>query len=158
MRAFRAAEDGYSRRMEWQQGDYLVTDENERVDLPAVCGLLSGTYWASQRAPEAIVRSVRHSFCFSLFHQGKQVGLMRVITDFTTMGYLCDVVIAEEHRARGLGKWMLEIILQHPSLKGCRLDLFTADAQEFYRSFGFGPHRFTSMVRYPAEDTGGSGP
>ena len=28
-------------------------------------------------------------------------------------------------------------------------NVFTKDAQEFYRAFGFGPHRYTNMVRYP---------
>ncbi len=137
--------------MDWQNGEYTITDENERVDLRAVCTLLAGTYWANRRAPEVIVRSVRHSLCFSLFHGGEQVGLMRVVTDFATVGYLCDVVIGEAHRGRGLGKWMMEVVLAHPQLRGCRLDLFTGDAQEFYRGFGFGPHRYTSMVRYPEE-------
>jgi hypothetical protein len=34
-------------------------------------------------------------------------------------------------------------------LVDCRIDLFTRDAQAFYQRFGFAPHRFTSMVRYP---------
>jgi GNAT superfamily N-acetyltransferase len=62
------------------------------------------------------------------------------------------VVISEEYRGRGLGEWMLGRIIAHPDLKTCRLDLFTKDAQEFYRRFQFGPHRFTSMVRYPDAD------
>jgi GNAT superfamily N-acetyltransferase len=144
--------------MEWHHNDYTLTDANERVDLRAVCTLLAGTYWAAHRAPDAIVRSVRHSLCFSLFHAGEQVGLMRVVTDYATVGYLCDVIISDAHRGHGLGKWMMEVILTHPGLQGCRLDLFTADAQEFYRSFGFGPHRFTSMVRYPEKYAGGAGP
>lgn len=135
--------------MEWKNGEYLLTDERARVDVPAVCELLGGTYWAKNRPPEAVVRSIRNSLCFSLFHGMKQIGLTRVVTDQATMGYLCDVVISDEHRGHGLGKWMLATIIDHPDLRGCRLDLFTADAQEFYRSFGFGPHRFTSMVRYP---------
>jgi GNAT superfamily N-acetyltransferase len=139
--------------MEWQKGEYTITDDNERVDLRGVCVLLAGTYWANRRAPEVIERSIRHSLCFSLFCGSEQVGLIRVVTDFATMGYLCDVVIAEAHRGRGLGKWMLEVVLGHPQLRGCRLDLFTGDAQEFYRAFGFGPHRYTSMVRYPPEET-----
>jgi GNAT superfamily N-acetyltransferase len=143
--------------MEWHHGEYTLTDEPARADLRAICSLLAGTYWAKERAPEAIERSVRNSMCFSLLHGGKQVGLTRVVTDRATVGYLCDVIIADDHRGRGLGKWMLATILEHPDLRGCRIDLFTGDAQEFYRAFGFGPHRYTSMVRYPPDYAGGSG-
>lgn len=139
--------------MEWQRAEYTLTDDPARIDFRAVCSLLAETYWAGDRTPEIIERSLRHSLCFSLFHAGGQIGLTRVVTDYATVGYLCDVVIAPGHRGRGLGKWLMEIILAHPALQGCRLDLFTGDAQEFYRAFGFGPHRYTSMVRYPPGKT-----
>jgi GNAT superfamily N-acetyltransferase len=143
--------------MEWRLREYVLTDDPERADLAAICTLLSGTYWAKGRTPAVIDRSVRGSLCFSLFHEGRQIGLTRVVTDLATVGYVCDVVIAEEHRGQGIGRWMMATIIAHPELRGCRLDLFTGDAQEFYRSFGFGPPRYTSMVRYPDDYAGGSG-
>ena len=118
--------------------------------MDAVEALLRDTYWAADRPRSVLERSVQNSLCFGLFHEGVQVGFGRVVTDFATVAYLCDVVIANGHRGRGVGKWMLTCILEHPQLKGCRIDLFTKDAQEFYRRFGFGPHRYTNMVRYPA--------
>jgi len=136
--------------MTWQQDDYTLTDETARLDLAAVAALLHSTYWAADRSAETIERSLRHSLNFGLFHGAQQVGFARVVTDRATVGYLCDVVIAEGHRGQGLGKWLLTCVLEHPELKGCRIDLFTRDAQEFYRAFGFGPHRYTYMVRYPA--------
>jgi ribosomal protein S18 acetylase RimI-like enzyme len=78
------------------------------------------------------------------------VGFARIITDYSTHAYLCDVVIAEAHRRKGVGKWMLRQILDHPSLPGCRIDLFTRSAQGFYRGFGFGTHKDESLVRYPS--------
>ena len=92
---------------------------------------------------------------FGLFHASRQIGFARVVSDRATVGYLCDVIIAPEHRGGGLGKWMLKTILEHPELKTCRIDLFTRDAQEFYRQFGFAPHKFTNLVRYPTDYAGG---
>ena len=135
--------------MEWQRESYTISDDSKRLDLEAVCRLVQGTYWASRRGKAAIARSLRHSMCFGIYHASGQVGLARVVTDKTTVGYICDVVIDEGHRGRGLAKWLLACIIEHPDLKECRLDLFTRDAQELYRFFGFGPHRYTSMVRYP---------
>lgn len=142
--------------MQWQHGDYTLADETARLDLAATAALLRSTYWAAERPREIIERSLRHSLSFGLFHGAEQVGFARVITDRATVGYLCDVVIAEKHRGQGLGKWLLTCILEHPELKGCRIDLFTKDAQEFYRAFGFGPHRYTNMVRYPTGHAGGN--
>lgn len=135
--------------MEWQNGEYTLTDDPARLDIGIVCLLLWNTYWAEGRSREIIEKSIRHSLTFSLLHHDTQVGFGRVVTDYTTVSYLCDVVIAPEHRGKGIGKWMLQRILDHPQLSTTRMDLFTKDAQEFYRQFGFGNHKFESMVRYP---------
>jgi len=50
---------------------------------------------------------------------------------------------------------MMRQILQHPELSGCRIDLFTRDAHGFYRSLGFGPHKYECLVRYPPGYEGG---
>ena len=139
--------------MHWQHGDYSLTDETTRLELAVVIALLRATYWAADRSSETIECSLRHSLNFGLFHGGEQIGFARVVTDRATVGYLCDVVIAEGHRGQGLGKWLLNSILKHPELRGCRIDLFTKDAQEFYAAFGFGPHRYTNMVRYPKAES-----
>ena len=137
--------------MEWQSKDVTLTDDPGKIDLESVCKLLRNTYWADKRAREIIERSVRQSLSFAILREGELIGFARVVTDRATVGYLCDFVIAKEFRARGLGRWVLARILEHPDLQSCRIDLFTRDAQEFYKGFGFGPHRFTSMVRYPAD-------
>ena len=135
--------------MEWQRDAYTLTDETARLDLASVVALLRNTYWAAERSVEITERSLRHSLAFGLFHGAEQVGFARVVSDRATVAYLCDVVIADVHRGKGIGKWVLTCILEHPELRGCRIDLFTKDAQEFYRAFGFGPHKYTNMVRYP---------
>ena len=138
--------------MEWTHEDYTLTDDPDRIDFAALCSLLWGTYWAGTRGREVIERSVRRSLAFALLREGKLAGFARVVTDAATVGYLCDFVIGQDHRGHGNGQWMLARILGHPDLRGCRIDLFTRDAQEFYEPFGFGPHKFTSMVRYPPRE------
>ena len=142
--------------MDWHFGEFSLTDDSSRVDLDRVCALLQSTYWAAKRSRAVIETSLRHSINFSLIEEGRQIGFARVITDHATHGYLCDVVIEPDHRGKGLGKWMLRQILDHPAISSCRVDLFTKDAQEFYRGFGFGPHKFPCLVRYPPGYAGGS--
>ncbi len=136
--------------MQLIEAGYTLTDEHNRVDLDAVCRLLASTYWAAKRSREHVETSIQHSLCFSVFHDGAQVGFARVITDQSTHGYLCDVVLDEAHRGKGIGQTLLKFILGHPQLRTCRIDLVTRDAQGFYEPFGFGPHRFECLVRYPS--------
>ena len=72
--------------------------------------------------------------------QSPQVGFARVISDFATVAYLGDVFVLESHRGRGLSKWMMECIMQHPALQGLRRwILLTRDAHGLYAQSGFTP-------------------
>jgi ribosomal protein S18 acetylase RimI-like enzyme len=60
---------------------------------------------------DVIKKSIDHSVCFSLFKKNLQIGFARVVTDYSTFGYLADVIIDKEYRGRGLGKWFVETIV-----------------------------------------------
>ncbi len=89
--------------------------------------------------PEEVVRrSVENSLCFGVYSDEEQVGFARVVTGRATFAYLADVFVLEAHRGRGLGKWMMEVIISHPRLQGFRRwMLATRDAHALYRRFGF---------------------
>ena len=123
--------------MQISRDGYVLSDDKSRLDLKAVCELLHATYWAKDRSRESIGKSIEHSVCFGLFHDGRQVGFARAVTDHTTFTWICDVVIAPEHRGRGLGKWMVECMLQHPELQTTTHVLRTKDAHTLYEQFGF---------------------
>ena len=85
-----------------------------------------------------MARSIAGSLCFALLHGGRQVGFARVVTDRATFAYLCDVYVLEEHRGRGLGKWLVEEVRAHPDLQGLRrIVLVTKDAHGLYAGLGF---------------------
>ena len=109
--------------MNWIHEPYSLTDETAQLDFDATVALIQSTYWAATRSREVIEQSLRHSLNFGLFHRGTQVGFARVVTDRATVGYLCDVVIADAHRGQGAGRWMLQCILDHPEMRACRIDL-----------------------------------
>ena len=120
------------------RGDYSISTDVERLDVPAIHAYLRRSYW-SPGVPIAIVeRAVANSLCFGLFHRQDQVGLARVITDRATFAYLSDVYVLESHRGQGLSKWLLEAIQGHKDLKGLRrFMLATQDAHGLYSQFGF---------------------
>lgn len=123
--------------VEYCQGEFLITIDPARVDKEAVCGFLANTYWARRRPQEVIIRSLENSLCFSLFYRQQQIGIARVVTDYATFAYLCDVYLEEQFRGRGLGKWLLDCIVNHPQLQDLNWCLLTGNAHSFYEQFGF---------------------
>src|SRR5258708_21922770 len=128
---------------ELRRGDYFISTERSLLDLDVIHDFLSQWYWAEGIPRAVVARSLQHSLCFGLYGQppgacAKQVGFAGVISDFATFAYLGDVFILPEHRGRGLGKWLMESILQHPELQGLRRwSLVTRDAHRLYSEFGF---------------------
>jgi len=120
------------------RGDFTISTDPGRLDLPAIHGFLTRSYWA-QGIDQATVRlAVENSLCFGVFHGERQVGFARLVTDQATFAYLADVFIIEEFRGRGLAKWMMSVIADHPPLQRLRRWLLaTRDAHELYRRYGF---------------------
>ena len=123
---------------EFQNGEFLLTTDPTKLDREAVFALLKQTYWADKRTEEITLRAIENSLCFSLFQKDRQIGLIRLVTDYATYAYLCDVIISQEVRHAGLGSWCLSCVFKHPDLQGLRRwNLATKDAQTFYEKFGF---------------------
>lgn len=127
--------------MEKTHGAYLLSTDRDKLDVEVIHQFLStASYWAQHIPREVVVRSIKGSLCFGIYHEGTQVGFARVITDNATFGYLADVFVLPAHRGRGLSKWMMECILAHPDLQGMRrFMLATRDAHTLYAQFGFEP-------------------
>ncbi|HLP31347.1 MAG TPA: GNAT family N-acetyltransferase [Geothrix sp.] len=117
---------------------YSISTETHRMDVGAVHAFLSRSYWSPGIPREKVQRAIDHSLCFGIFHGADQVGFARVITDRTTFAYLADVYVLEDHRGKGLSKWLMDVIQAHPDLQGLRrFMLATRDAHGLYRQFGF---------------------
>ncbi|MFZ0319475.1 MAG: GNAT family N-acetyltransferase [Candidatus Sulfotelmatobacter sp.] len=127
--------------MEYAHGEFVISTDRERLSLDVVHGFLSDCYWAKGIPREVVTRSIEHSLCFGIYDgSGAQVGFARVISDFATVAYLGDAFVLETHRGRGLSKWMMECIVQHPALQNLRRwILLTRDAHGLYSKFGFTP-------------------
>lgn len=120
-------------------GSYTVSDDPGRLDVRAIHAYLTRSYWSAGIPFELLSRAVRSSLCIGAYDRADaQVGLVRLVSDYATFCYVCDVYVLEEHRGRGLSKAMLGMVMDHPTLQGLRRwSLVTADAQGLYRQFGF---------------------
>jgi GNAT superfamily N-acetyltransferase len=125
---------------EYRNDRYLVSTDRERLQIDVIHGYLRRSYWA-EGIPEEIVRtSLSTSLCFGLYDGEIQIGLARVVTDYATFAYLCDVFVLEEYRGQGLGTWMVRCAVAHPELQGVRKwVLGTRDAHGLYAKIGFTP-------------------
>lgn len=127
--------------------DYRLTDEADTFDVPAIAALLQTTYWAGHRSVQQIAESLTHSTCLALTCKGVTLGFVRALTDHSVNSYICDFVIAQECQGKGLGTWMLELLMAHPSLARTNQLLITKDAMAFYEQHGFAPHPYVCMKR-----------
>ena len=123
---------------EWQKDDYILSTDKTKIDINTVHQFLSHSHWAEGISIELVKQSIENSLCFGIYHLKKQIGFARVISDLTTFAYLADVFIIPEERGKGLSKWLMQMIIEHPHLQGLRrFTLATRDAHELYAQFGF---------------------
>ncbi|WP_366777455.1 GNAT family N-acetyltransferase [uncultured Clostridium sp.] len=60
-----------------------------------------------------------------------------VISDFSTVYYICDVIINEDYRGNGMGKALINTITSEEEFKDIHGLLLTGDAHGLYKQFGF---------------------
>ena len=137
--------------VEHRRAEFVISTDHERLDLDLVHGFLTQCYWAKEIPREVVARSIENSLCFGVYREGKQVGFARVISDGATYAYIGDVFVLESYRGRGLGKWLMGCIMQHPWLQGLRRwSLVTQDAHGLYSQFGFTslktPERYMELL------------
>jgi N-acetylglutamate synthase-like GNAT family acetyltransferase len=118
--------------------NFTISTDFNRLDIDTICDFLQRAYWANTRSRERTEKALQNSLVFGLYDGNRQVGLGRIVSDYAVFAYLCDVFIHEEYRTRGLGKWLIQTILDHPDLKDVRRWLLvTDDAHGLYKQFGF---------------------
>ena len=138
--------------MEIAHGTYLISDDPSRLNVDAVHAYLTTSYWATGIPRETVARSLENSFCLGIYAaDGSQVGLVRVITDYATFAYLCDVYVVDSHQKHGLGKAAIKATMEHPRLQNLRrFNLVTRDAHGLYSRHSFGalahPERYMEKL------------
>ena len=68
-------------------------------------------------------------------------GFARLVTDFATFAWLCDVFVAAEHRGTGTGSFLVQTAVGHPDVAGIRQLLMATPGRSLYRRHGFGDLR-----------------
>jgi GNAT superfamily N-acetyltransferase len=124
-------------------GPYRISTDSSQLQVDVIHRYLSEeSYWARGIPMDLVVTSIQHSLCFGMYDGEDQIGFARVVTDFARYAYLCDVFVLPEYRGQGLGKWLVETVVSHPSLARLAvITLSTRDAHGLYAQYGFQPLR-----------------
>lgn len=125
--------------LEVRRRDYLISTDPSRLNLETIHNYLSQqSYWATGIPKEIVQKALENSLNFGLYQGVRQIGLVRVVSDYATFAYVSDVFILPEARGQGLSKWLMSVVMAHPSLQGLRRwSLVTSDAHRLYTRFGF---------------------
>jgi GNAT superfamily N-acetyltransferase len=129
----------------WLERDdgLVLTDDRARLDRYRITTWLAGSYWASDRTPEQVERSLANSLPYGVYTpDGEQVALTRVTTDLASFAWIGDVYVDENWRGRGIGTWVVGSVVEELTRLGVpRFVLATRDAHGVYSRLGFEPLR-----------------
>ena len=128
-------------------GGFELDDDPGRLDVDAIHRFISQvSYWGRGRSRERVEATIAGSWrVIGLYHEGRQVGFARAISDGVTMAYLADVYVLEAHRGRGLGVELVREMIEGEGAPQAHWILHTADAEGLYEQLGFRP----GPLRYP---------
>jgi ribosomal protein S18 acetylase RimI-like enzyme len=127
--------------------------DKTKLDVPMIHAFLRDEgRWSKGIPYDVVQQAVEGSLCFGAYLDGVQVGFARVVTDYATFGYLCDVFTLREYRGRGYAKALMDHVFADPTLAGLRrIVLVTSNAHELYRPVGFAaleyPERYMELHR-----------
>jgi N-acetylglutamate synthase-like GNAT family acetyltransferase len=133
--------------------DYEISTDADRLDVEVIHKFLAeDSYWSLGVPRSTVERAIANSLCFGVYDRAGQIGFARVVTDRSTFALLADLFILDQHRGKGLSKWLMRCIVEHQDLQGLRrLLLLTSDAHGLYSQFGFeplgNPSRFMEVLR-----------
>ena len=123
--------------MIWDKDNFKISSEKKQVNIDTLHYMLSSSYWAKDRSWEDVEKSVANSLCFSLLKDEEQIGFARALTDAMAYAIILDMIIREDFRGQGFGKWLMQCICDHPEVAPFRQVLWTDTADNFYRKGGF---------------------
>ena len=134
-----------------EHGVYEMDDGPGRVDREAVWDFLSTeAYWGKTRTRADFEKQFTTAWRVAGAYErttGRLVGFARAMSDGAANAYLADVFVIREARASGLGKQLVETMIDEGPGADFRWMLHTADAHGLYKQYGFVPPGDTYMER-----------
>lgn len=119
--------------------DFYISTDKGKLNKQKIHEEVSSTYWGKGRTWEETQMTIEKSICFGMFDKNdEQIAYARMMTDGLVFAYIMDVVVFDPNKGKGLGKKLIQHILDRPDVKQVNtVALKTLDAHSFYESLGF---------------------
>ena len=123
------------------RGGFELDDDRARIDVDEVHRFLSAeSYWAKGRSRDTVARLIAEAQrVVGLYHEGRQIGFSRTVSDGAALTYVADVYVLPAFRGQGLGVELVRESVDRGPYSNASWILHTADAHGLYAKFGFGP-------------------
>jgi GNAT superfamily N-acetyltransferase len=139
---------------------YRLVNTIDADRLPQLMELYAGTWWTGHRTSEQVRELLKWSdlvvgLCDA--SDDRLVAFARVLTDRTFRAFIFDVIVAADHRGRGLGHRLMEEVLSNPLVRGAeQVELYCRpDLVQFYESLGFRrPDSGVVLMRLNSDEIG----
>ena len=96
--------------------DIIISSDHVRLDVPWICAQLKASYWGGHLRDDQIESALNGSLCFGAYLHGKQVGLVRCVTDGAIFSSITDVIVEEEYRGNGYGSALMAAAVADPRI------------------------------------------
>lgn len=141
-----------------------LTDDARAVDRDVLWEFLSTeAYWGRWRTRNDVDAQLDSAWRVVSAHlDGRMVGFARAVSDGVAVAYLADVYVDADVRGAGIGRALVEAMIEDGPGSRLRWMLHTKDAHGLYRGYGFhepdGTYMERSEAAAPAADPAGDGP
>ncbi|NUN64022.1 GNAT family N-acetyltransferase [Pseudanabaena biceps] len=125
------------------------SDRHEEVDLEQLQELLKvSAFWAKERTLKGLAIATSNSNpVITVWDSDRLIGHARATSDGIYRATIWDVVIALDYRGLGLGRKLVNTVLQHPLMCNVeRVYLMTTHQQKFYEQIGFKQNSSSTLV------------
>lgn len=116
-----------------------VFRDTRKINLEKLVQHYKYGWWSKYRKKKDVKKMLANTdMAFSLWDDKKLIGFARVLTDYVFRATIWDVIIHPDYQGEGLGKLIMQKILNHPELKKVpHFWLVTLDKHKFYKKLGW---------------------
>ena len=120
---------------------YQIVSELSEQQISELTDLYRNEFWSQNRTRQDVAKMlVASDIVIGLVDECDHlIGFIRVITDFVYRAFIFDVIVKPTHRNQGLGKKLLDSVVDHPQLQSVEyLGLYCLpEMVSFYERWGF---------------------
>ena len=135
------------------QSKHFIVEERP-ISREEYLELRNSTDWIQIGGAEAEKALSNDLYSICITHEGKTVGVARIIGDGAIYYYIQDLIVLPEYQEMGIGRLLMENIekfLQSEAPKGAFIGLMAAEnTTRFYENFGYmvRPEQKPGMFKY----------